>query len=207
MFRPIVMKRLSRTSAVLSNALSKSIKAHQFTKQIGCHAISKAFRHHEILLRSVAEPIVFFADRRLDDRETEAAPGRYPLRPQSSPRGKRGGNRPATRRLREPSRRIGGARNQPAPRFRGAGWSLPVHRVPDDDLLRRVVAGRRGDVAVDGPELGRRERDRDVFLAGALRDPVPTRAELEAVLAGDDEVVGGACPSPCGRWGGSRSGR
>ncbi len=62
--------------------------------------------------------------------------------------------------------------------------------VPDDDLLRRVVTGRRGDVAVDGPELGRRERDRDVFLAGALRDTVPAGAQLEAVLAGDDEVVG-----------------
>ena len=45
-----VMKRLSRTSAVLSNALFKSIKAHRFAEPIDHHAISKAFRLLDILL-------------------------------------------------------------------------------------------------------------------------------------------------------------
>src|SRR4051794_28623853 len=57
--------------------------------------------------------------------------------------------------------------------------------VPDDDLLGRVVAGCRRHIAVDRAELGGGERDRDVFLAGVLREPVPAGAELEPVLARD----------------------
>ena len=96
----------------------------------------------------------------------------------------------APREARNPRRRLDKRRSRPRV-IRGAGVLSSVHRVPDDDLLGHVVAGGRCDVAVDRPEFRRRERDRDVFLAGALRDPVPSRAKLETVLAGDDEVVGG----------------
>lgn len=54
-------------------------------------------------------------------------------------------------------------RNGPA-WWRGRSWS--GWRVPDDDPLGRIIAGRVGDVAVDRPEFGSGERDRDIFHAG-----------------------------------------
>ena len=67
---------------------------------------------------------------------------------------------------------------------------VSVRRVPDDDLLGLVIAGSRGDVAIDGAEFRRGQRDGDVLLPGVLRDPVPTAAQFEAVLAADDAVIG-----------------
>src|SRR4051812_36036802 len=61
--------------------------------------------------------------------------------------------------------------------------------VPDDDLLGRIVAGRRRHVAVDRAELGGAQAHRDVLLAGVLRDPVPAGAELGTILARNDAVV------------------
>ena len=55
-----------------------------------------------------------------------------------------------------------------------------VRRVPDDDLLGLVVARSVGDVAVDGAELRRTQRDRDIFSARALANPVPARTQLDA---------------------------
>src|SRR3546814_11515814 len=83
-----------------------------------------------------------------------------------------------------------GKRKEPASQGTeaGSGW-CSGRRVPDDDLLQRVVAGGRSDIAVDGAELGSRQRDRDVFRAGVLGEAVPAGAQLEAVLAADDPVV------------------
>src|SRR3546814_10160707 len=50
--------------------------------------------------------------------------------------------------------------------------------------------GSVGDIAVDGTELGRGERDRDIFGASILREAVPACAQLEAVLAADDAIIG-----------------
>lgn len=68
-------------------------------------------------------------------------------------------------------------------------WAL-ARRVPDDNLLRRIIAWRVGDVAIDRAEFGSRERDRDIFSAGVLREALPACAEFEAVLAADDAIVG-----------------
>ena len=40
-----------------------------------------------------------------------------------------------------------------APPEGGADAGTLARRVPDDDLLRRVIAGRVGDVAIDGAEF------------------------------------------------------
>jgi hypothetical protein len=73
----------------------------------------------------------------------------------------------------------------------GPEWRLSVGGVPDDDLLARVVAGRRRHVAVDHPvEFRRRQRHRDVVLAGVLRGPHPPGAKLKTVLARHDAEVG-----------------
>lgn len=40
-----------------------------------------------------------------------------------------------------------------APPEGGAGAGALARRVPDDDLLRRIIAGRVGDVAIDGAEF------------------------------------------------------
>jgi hypothetical protein len=69
-------------------------------------------------------------------------------------------------------------------------WRVSVRRVPDDDLLGLVITGCWGDVAVDGTESGRGQRDGDVLLPGVLRDPAPAAAQFEAVLAADDAVIG-----------------
>ena len=54
--------------------------------------------------------------------------------------------------------------SEPASRHPRGRLGSSVDRIPDDDLLGRVVAGRGRDLAVDVPEFGRRERDRDVFV-------------------------------------------
>src|SRR3546814_14134239 len=70
----------------------------------------------------------------------------------------------------------------------GSGWRS-ARRVPDDDFLQRVVAGGWSDIAVNGAELRRRQRDRDILRTGVLGEAVPAGAQLNAVLAADDPVV------------------
>mgnify|MGYP006962355755 CR=1 FL=1 len=77
-----------------------------------------------------------------------------------------------------------------APPEGGAGAGASARRIPDDDLLRRIIARGVGDVAIDRAEFGSRERDRDIFGAGVLREALPACAQFEAVLAADDAVVG-----------------
>lgn len=67
-----------------------------------------------------------------------------------------------------PARGVHEHKKRPAPRC-GTGVARGLRgRVPEDHLLRRVVARRGGHVAVDHAELGRCQLDGHVLLAGLL---------------------------------------
>jgi len=73
----------------------------------------------------------------------------------------------------------------------GVGVVVSVPPVPDQDELVLLAAGGCCEVAVHHPvELGSREADGDVFLAGAPCLLDPGSSQFEAVVARDDPEVG-----------------
>ena len=83
-----------------------------------------------------------------------------------------------------------GGMSRGSPRPVAGAASGSARRVPDDGLLHRIVAGRIGDIAADGAELRGRDRHRDIFGAGVLREALPAVAKLEPLLAADDAING-----------------